>query len=127
MTEPGELWFPLVDEPIGTIVKRIQRENPDIDRLARTPQRILAFRTFAYLRVGILLGSMLVEHDVEGDEWVDRLLEDPVNRARVVAEVRAVAEELAADPRFASEEPIGPDEGARERIRELLIRRSLDK
>src|SRR5262245_12782480 len=124
MTAPGEFWFPLVDEPIGTIVNRIQRENPEIDRLAGTPQRILAFRTFAYLRVGILLGSMLVDHDVEGVEWVDRLLEDPGNRARVVEEVRAVAEEIAADPRFAGEERIGPDEGARERFRELA-RRSL--
>ena len=34
-------------------------------------------------------------------------------------ELRAVAEEIAADPRYADEEPIGPDDEARERFREF--------
>jgi hypothetical protein len=34
-------------------------------------------------------------------------------------EVKAVAEEIAADPRYADEEPLGPDEGARDRFREF--------
>ena len=37
-------------------------------------------------------------------------------------ELRAVAEEIAADPRYADEEPIGPDEAARDRFREFARR-----
>ena len=129
MTEPAEIWIPLVDEPIGGIVQQIQREDPDIDRLVGTPQAILAFRTFAYVRVGILLGRLLVEQDVEEavepETWVDRLLADPANRRRVVEEVRAVAEEISADPRYAASESLGPDDGARERFREVA-RRTLE-
>jgi hypothetical protein len=33
--------------------------------------------------------------------------------------VRAVAEEIAADPKYADEEPLGPDEAALERFREF--------
>jgi hypothetical protein len=32
-------------------------------------------------------------------------------------EVRTVAEEIAADPKYADEAPLGPDEDARERFR----------
>jgi len=35
----------------------------------------------------------------------------------LTAEVRAVAEEVAADPKYAEEGPIGPDAEARERFR----------
>ena len=35
----------------------------------------------------------------------------------VVREVRAVAEEVASDARYADEEPVGPDDAARERFR----------
>jgi hypothetical protein len=35
----------------------------------------------------------------------------------LTAEVRAVAEEIAADPKDADEGPLGPDEAARERFR----------
>ena len=34
-------------------------------------------------------------------------------------EVRAVAEEIAADPKYADDEPLGPDEAARARFREF--------
>jgi hypothetical protein len=34
-----------------------------------------------------------------------------------VRELRAVAEEVAADPRYAGDEPMGPDPDARERFR----------
>jgi hypothetical protein len=37
--------------------------------------------------------------------------------------VRAVAEEIAADPRYAEEEPVGPDEAARERFRAFARKR----
>ena len=92
MTEHEEIWLPLVDEPIGSIVAQIQADDPEIERLVGTPRRILAFRTFAYIRVGVKLGELLVDHDVppyDGTEtWVELLLRDPAHRAVVAAEVR---------------------------------------
>src|ERR671934_1330105 len=122
-----EIWIPLVDEPIGEIVQQLEQENPDIRRLVDTPQRLLAFRTFAYIRVGVVLGQLLIEHDVppyDGSEtWVEHLLRQPGHRDRVVAEIRAVAEEIAADPKYADEAPLGPDPEARARFREFAKRR----
>jgi hypothetical protein len=115
------IWLPLVDEPIGAVVQQIQEDEPEIDRLVSSPHRILAFRTFAYIRVGIVLGQLLFEEDVapyDGSEtWIDALLREPKHREAIVEEVRAVAREIAADPRYAEEEPLGPDEAARERFR----------
>jgi hypothetical protein len=117
------VWLPLVDEPIGSIVEQLQSENPEIDELVSSPHRILAFRTFAYIRVGIVLGQLLVEHDVpeyDGTEtWIEALLRDPSHRDAVVRELRAVAEEVAADPRFADEDRMGPDDEARQRFLEF--------
>ena len=117
------MWIPLVDEPIGSIVAQLQSENPEIDALVSSPGRILAFRTFAYIRVGVLLGRLLVDNDVteyDGTEtWVESLLREPRHRAAVVAELRAVAEEIAADPRYADDGPLGPDDDARARFREF--------
>ena len=114
MSRPEDVWIPLVDEPIGSIVAEIQRQHPDIAKLVDSPHRVLAFRTFAYIRVGILLGQLLVEHDIDpydgSDTWVDELLRDPAHHERVVSEVRAVAEEIAADPGYGSKDPLGPDE-----------------
>ena len=116
-----ELWIPLVDEPIGAIVQAIVDETPDVARLVESPRRILAFRTFAYIRCGILLGQLLFDNDVpayDGSEsWIEALLKDPVHHEALAAEVRAVAEEIAADPKYAGDEPLGPDDGARERFR----------
>lgn len=123
MTEHEEVWLPLVDEPIGSIVAQIQADDPEIDRLAGTPRRILAFRTFAYIRVGVKLGELLVENDVppyDGTEsWVELLLHDPANREAIAREVRAVAEEIAADRRYEEDETVGPDQAARERFLEF--------
>src|SRR5438067_964336 len=109
---PEDVWIPLVDEPIGSIVDGIQRDDPEITRLVDSPHRLLAFRTFAYIRVGILLGRLLVEHDLEpydgSETWVDALLRDPRHRAAVAREVRAVAEEIAGDAAYAADEPLGP-------------------
>jgi hypothetical protein len=120
---PEEIWLPLVDEPIGSIVQQIQEEDAEIDRLVGSPHRILAFRTFAYIRVGILLGQLLFDNDVppyDGSEtWVEALLREPKHQQALVSEVRAVAEEIAADPRYADEGPLGPDEAARERFRDF--------
>ena len=118
-----EVWIPLVDEPIGGIVERIQRGNPDIWRLVESPHRVLAFRTFAYIRVGLVLGQLLFDHDLPpydgSDTWVDMLLKNAEHRAALEREVRAVAEEIAADPKYADDEPLGPDEETRARFREF--------
>ena len=127
MARAEELWIPLVDEPIGSIVARIQEEDPELDALVSSPRRVLAFRTFAYIRVGLLLGELLVDEDVDpydgSKTWVDRLLADPAHRDAVVREVRAVADEIAADPSYADEEQLGPDEEARRRFREFAQER----
>ena len=123
MSDRDEIWLPLVDEPIGSIVQQLQADDPEIDRLVGSPRRILAFRTFAYIRVGMKLGELLVDHDLppyDGtDTWIELLLRDPAHRAAVASEVRAVAEEIAADPKFADEEQLGPDEAARARFRDF--------
>jgi hypothetical protein len=121
MTENDELWIPLVDEPIGSIVQQIVDENPEIARLVESPHRVLAFRTFAYIRCGLLLGQLLFDHDVpdyDGSEsWVEALLKNPAHHDALADEVRAVAQEIAADPKYAGEEPLGPDDAARDRFR----------
>jgi hypothetical protein len=118
-----DIWVPLVDEPIGSIVTRIQQEDPALDRLVNSPHRVLAFRTFAYIRVGLVLGQLLFDHDLPpydgSDAWVDVLLDDPEYHKALAAEVRSVAQEIAADPKYAEEEPVGPDDQARERFREF--------
>jgi hypothetical protein len=120
VSDLDDVWVPLVDEPIGSIVEQLEADDPEIARLVGSPRRLLAFRTFAYVRVGVLLGRLLVDHDVEpydGTEtWVDQLLRDPRHRQAVAREVRAVAAEVAADPAY-DDEPLGPDDAARERFR----------
>ena len=121
MPDLDDLWIPLVDEPIGSIVQQIQDENPEIGRLVDLPHRILAFRTFAYIRTGLLLGQLLFDHDLpdyDGSEsWVETLLRNPEHHEALAKEVRAVAEEIAADPKYADDEPLGPDDAAREHFR----------
>ena len=123
MAAAEEIWIPLVDEPIGTIVEQLQAEEPEIAKLVDTPRRLLAFKTFAYIRVGIVLGELLVENDVEpyngSKTWVDKLLENPQHKARVVEQLRAVAEELAADPSYLEDTDLGPDEATRDRFLEF--------
>ncbi len=127
MMHGEDLWIPLVDEPIGRIVAQVEEGEPEIRALVESPRRLLAFRTFAYIRVGLLLGQLLVDQDLEpydgSDTWVDQLMRDPAHSARVRAEVRAVAGEIAADPRYADEGRLGPDDDARARFREFAKRR----
>src|SRR5581483_10188656 len=103
-----ELWIPLVDEPIGSIVQAIVDGNPELQKLVESPRRILAFRTFAYIRCGILLGELLFAHDVpayDGSEsWVEALLRNPQHSEALAAEVRAVAE-ATRPPLAAASEP----------------------
>ncbi len=85
VSEPEDLWIPLVDEPIGSIVAEIQRENADIDALVSTPHRLLAFKTFAYMKDGIVLGELLAsESDLETalEKFMDRRYE----RCKMVVE-----------------------------------------
>ena len=125
MTRPDEVWIPLVDEPIGTIVAQIQADHAEIGQLVDSPQRLLAFKTFAYIRVGLVLGELLVENDIEpyngSQTWIEQLLSNPEHRARVVEEVRTVADEVARD--IPPDAPVGPDEAARERFRDFARRR----
>ena len=125
MTRADEVWIPLVDEPIGTIVAQIQADHAEIGQLVDSPQRLLAFKTFAYIRVGLVLGELLVENDIEpyngSETWIEQLLSNPEHRARVVEEVRTVAEEVARD--IPPDAPVGPDEAARERFRDFARRR----
>jgi hypothetical protein len=121
MAADNELWIPLVDEPIGSIVQQIVDKNPEIGRLVESPHRILAFRTFAYIRCGLLLGQLLFDNDVPdydgSDSWVEALLKNPAHHEALANEVRAVAQEIAADPKYADEEALGPDDAARARFR----------
>src|SRR5918997_2365006 len=105
MARPEELWIPLVDEPIGSIVAQLQDEDPELDVLVSSPHRLLAFRTFAYIRVGLLLGELLVEHDLDpydgSDTWIERLLATPEHRSAGGRGACAVAQEIAAPSSYA--------------------------
>ena len=122
-----EVWIPLVDEPIGEIVAQLESENEELRELVDSPQKLLAFRTFAYIRVGIVLGRLLVERDDapgNGTEtWVEQLAREPEVRAELLEELRAVAEEVAVESE--DQEAAAPDEGARERFR-IAAKRALD-
>jgi hypothetical protein len=119
-----DLWIPLVDEPIGSIVREIQEAHPEIDRLVVGARKTLAFRTFAYLRVGMLLGRLLVDRDVTAfdEAWVGELLRDPANYEAVVREVRAVAAEIGAAESDGPDGDVEPDEDTRARFREFARR-----
>lgn len=127
MPELDDVWIPLVDEPIGTVVAEIEAADPELRALVASPRRLLAFRTFAYIRVGLVLGQLLVEHDVEvaegSETWVEVLLRQPEHQELVAREIRAVAEEIAADPAYAAEESPVADEEAKARFREFARRR----
>jgi hypothetical protein len=127
MPSLDDIWLPLVDEPIGGIVARLEAEDPELQRRVGSPRRLLAFRTFAYIRVGIVLGQLLFDDEIEpfdgSEAWVETLLANPAHRRALVRELETTAEEIAADPRYADDEPLGPDEGARARFREFARKR----
>jgi hypothetical protein len=127
MASLDDIWLPLVDEPIGGIVARLEGEDPELHRQVGSPRRLLAFRTFAYIRVGIVLGQLLFDDEIEpydgSEAWVEKLLANPAHREALVSELRTTADEVLADPRYADDEPLGPDEGARERFREFARKR----
>jgi hypothetical protein len=127
MASLDDIWLPLVDEPIGGIVARLEGEDPELQRQVGSPRRLLAFRTFAYIRIGIVLGQLLFDDEIEpydgSEAWVEKLLGNAAHRQALVTELRTTAEEILADPRYADDEPLGPDEGARERFREFARKR----
>ena len=127
MTERDDVWLQLVDEPIGAIVAEIEAEDPELRALIASPEKLLAFRTFANIRVGIVLGRLLVEEEVQAydgsETWVETLLKNPDHRREIVAQVRAVAEELAKDE---DAEGASADEATRARFREFARRELAD-
>ena len=123
MTTQDETWIPLVDGPIGDVVDRVQKEHPEIAAQIDSPNRLLAFRTFAYIRVGILLGRLLVERDVEPEGWVEHLLKDPQVYDEVEREVLAVAKDTAEEAGYPSETAVGPNDVERARFVEFAKRR----
>jgi hypothetical protein len=123
VTEQDEVWLRLVDEPIGAIVAEVEAGDPELRALVASPEKLLAFRTFANIRVGIVLGRLLVEEEVEAydgsETWVETLLKNPEHRREIEAEVRAVAEELSAAD---ADESLEPDAAMRDRFREFARR-----
>jgi hypothetical protein len=101
-------------------VASVLAESEEIAALVASPRRQLAFRIFASLRVGVLLGELLVDAEPrDPSRWVDELLADPRQRERVVTLIHAVGREVAADPKL-TEEGESPDPKARKRLRRLL-------
>jgi hypothetical protein len=123
VTEQDDVWLRLVDEPIGAIVAEVEAGDPELRALVASPEKLLAFRTFANIRVGIVLGRLLVEEEVEAydgsETWVETLLKNPEHRREIEAEVRAVAEELSAAD---ADESLEPDAAMRDRFREFARR-----
>jgi hypothetical protein len=123
VNEQSDLWLSLVDEPIAALVAGIEAEDPELTALASSPDKLLAFRTFANIRVGIVLGRLLMDEEVQAydgsETWVQALLRNPEHREAIAAEVRAVAEELAGST---DDEGLGPDDAARDRFREFARR-----
>jgi hypothetical protein len=116
-------WLAFAEEPIAAIVDEIEAADPTLPALVDTPEKLLAFRTFASIRVGIVLGRLLMDNEVEAydgsETWVQSLLRHPAHREEIAVEVRAVARELS-DARF--DDSLGPDDATRERFREFARR-----
>lgn len=123
MSEQDDLWLRLADEPIGAIVAEIEAEDPKLQALVSSPEKLLAFRTFANIRVGIVLGRLLMEQEVDAydgsETWVESLLRNTDHRKEIAAEVRAVAQELSEAE---VDESLGPDDATRDRFREFARR-----
>jgi hypothetical protein len=116
-------WLAFAEEPIAAIVDEIEAADPTLPALVDTPEKLLAFRTFASIRVGIVLGRLLMDNEVEAydgsETWVQSLLRHPAHREEIAVEVRAVAQELS-DARF--DNSLGPDDETRDRFREFARR-----
>jgi hypothetical protein len=120
VTVQNDAWLNVAEEPIAAIVDEVEAGDP---ALVDSPEKLLAFRTFASIRVGIVLGRLLMDNEVEAydgsETWVQSLLRNPAFRDEIVAEVRAVARELS-NARL--DDALGPDNATRERFREFARR-----
>ena len=76
VTKQDDLWLGLVDEPIGAIVTELEAEDPELGALVATPEKLLAFRTFANIRVGIVLGRLLMAEEDGGSPGADEAARD---------------------------------------------------
>ena len=123
MTVQDDAWLSLADGPVVAIVSVLEAATPQLTEGLDSLEKRLAFRTFAAIRVGILLGQMLMENELEAydgsETWAEGLLRNPEHREAIVVEVRAVAEELA---RSEVAEGAGPDEAMHERFRAFVRR-----
>jgi hypothetical protein len=123
VTETDDLWLTFADEPITAIVNEIEAGEPEVSALVDSPEKLLVFRTFASIRVGIVLGRLLMDNEVEAydgsENWVEGLLRNPAHREQIAAEVRAVATEIS-DAQL--DEGLGPDDATRERFRDFARR-----
>ena len=117
MSEGGPA-LPLVDGPIADLVARVLADDAELAALVASPRRRLAFRTFAAVRAGLVLGELLVDRGRRDEEaaWVDAVLADPESEARVVAEIRAVAHEVASDASLGDHDAADPGPTVRERF-----------
>ena len=61
MSQQDDLWLTFADEPIAAIVNEIEAQDPELPALVDTPEKLLAFRTFSSIRVGIVLGRLLMD------------------------------------------------------------------
>ena len=106
----GELWLPLVDEPIGSIVDADPgASDPELAALVARRAALLAFRTFAYIRVGhrarrSCSSSTTCRRTTAPRPGSSSSCASPAHREQIAQEVRAVADEIAADPQYADEE-----------------------
>ena len=123
MTVQDDAWLSLADGPLVGIVSELETATPELTEGLDSLEKLLAFRTFAGIRVGMLLGRLLMENEVaayDGSEtWVEELLKDPEHREAIAAEVRAVAEELK---RVEVPEGTAPDDAMRDRFRAFARR-----
>lgn len=120
---PNDIIADVCEDVIDAVIEEIQDGDLVLIELRNSPRHQLAFRTFACLKAGILLGQQLVERDVEGDDWVAQLLEEPAVYDRLRAEVESVGYQIACDPSLVHERPRQPDAAMRRRF--MLLAESL--
>lgn len=103
-------------DDLDQVIDQIQEGDPVLTELRNSPRHQLAFRTFACLKAGILLGQQLVERDTQGEDWVAKLLAEPAIYDRLRAEVESVGYQIACDPSLVHERPRQPDPAMRRRF-----------
>jgi hypothetical protein len=105
---------------INDLISSIQAGDLVLSELQLSPRHQLAFRTFAWLRAGIVLGQLLMERDLRPQEgrWVEELLADSEVREVVVEAVQKLGYQIASDPELVHARAVRPDPEARLRFLE---------